>query len=447
MSVHKKYGPSQTDTFAVCKGALTLVAALPDHQKNFSGPAAQLGTCVHGLIEESLDKGLKPASFRGRIIKLDDEENAIILPKSAKTPTNTIWFEVDDDMIDGASLMTEYVLKRCRELKVDPKNRDELQLESRTNPLPDRDDTDGTADVTIKAWPRVLEVVDYKNGWNLVEHFGNKQLLSYLLGKAIEDEFSSALYRITIVQPNAEHEEGKIRSFEATPKMLKAYQAELRGYVEACDVADADKLAPKPGFKEVNPKWADKYLVAAKPGSNEKNHCMFCDAKPVCPAYRAARMVEAQIDFDDEPETLALPDSGPDVSRVLRWKPMMDELFRAAAGYAQREFDAGRKVPGFKRVETRPHRKLKPMQSDQLAAAIAKKFKLKPADLFTTAMRTGPQIEKMLPAKQRKAFEAEFMYRPRGQFVIVPEDDARDEVVTNVADEFPDDDNDEIDFG
>jgi hypothetical protein len=447
MSVHKKYGPSQTDMFAKCKGALTVIAALPDHQKNFSGPAAQLGTCVHGLIEEALDKGLEPESFRGRIIVIDLEENAKILAKSAKTPKNAIWFEVDDDMIDGATLMTDYVRRRCRELKIDPMDRDELQLESRTNPLPDRDDTDGTADVTLKAWPRVLEVVDYKNGWNLVEHFGNKQLLSYLLGKAIEDDFSSALYRITIVQPNAEHEEGKIRSFEATPKMLKAYQSELRGYVEACDIAHDDRLAPRPGFKTINPKWADKYLTAAKPNSNEKNHCMFCDAKPVCPAYLAARMDEAAMDFDDEPSTLPTPTAGPDVARILRWRPMMNELFAAVAAYAQREFDAGRGVPGFKRVETRPHRKLKPMQTDELVAALTKRFKLKRADLFNDALKTGPQIEKLIPAKQRPAFNDEFLYRPRGQMVVVPEDDEREAVVTNVADDFPDDPDEEIDFG
>jgi hypothetical protein len=448
MSAHTKYGPSQTDRFANCTGALTLCAALPDHQRNVSGPAAQLGTAVHGLIEESLAKNVEPESFRGRIIVIDLEENAKLLTKSAKTPKNMTWFEVDDDIIDGATCMTDYVRRRAKELKLDLTNRDEVQLESRTNPLPERDDTSGTADVTLKAWPIMLEVVDYKNGWNLVEHFGNKQLKSYLLGKAIESNFEFAHYAITIVQPNAEHEEGKERTFTISAAELRDYQAELRGYVEACDEADAAKGAPRPGFTTVSPVWAKKYLKASRPGTNEKDHCMFCDAKPVCPAYIAMRQTEAAIDFDDEPAPLPAPESGPDVARILRWKPHFDQLFKAAFAYGQRELETGRKVPGFKLAETRPHRKLKPMTTEELVAALVKRFKLTRADLFNAALKTGPQIEKLIPAKQRKDFEAEFMYRPRGVAVIVPEEDARDEVIKNVGDDFPDDlDGGDLDFG
>lgn len=448
MAFHSKKSPSQTDRFAACAGAIPLCDALPDHQKNISGPAAQLGTCVHTLIEESLQKNVEPESFRGRIIMIDLEDNGKILPKSAKTPKNAVWFEVDDDMIDGATMHTDYVRRRCRELGIDPTDRESVQLESRTNPLagerPD-EETSGSADTTILAWPTMLELVDYKNGWNVVEHDGNKQVLSYLLGKAIEHEWQFARYRLTIVQPNAEHEEGKTRSVTVTEAQLRAHQDDLRGWVDAVDVAAAAKGAPKPGFETVNPAWAKKYLVASKPGTKEKDHCMFCDGKARCPAYVAMRQDEAAIDFDDEPSELPAPSSAEDVARIMRWKPAFDALFKAAFAYGKRELENGFKVPGFKLAKTRPHRKLKPMATEELVAALVKKFKLKRADLFNDAMKTGPQIEKLLKGELKKAFANEFMYSPEGTLVIVPEDDAREEVVKSVADDFPDED--EFDFG
>lgn len=451
MAFHASKGPSQTDRFANCAGSIPLCEALPDHQKNVSGPAAQLGTCVHGLIEEALAKNVEPESFRGRIIKINTEDNAVILPKSAKTPRGVVWFEVDDDMIDGATLMTDYVRRRCEELAIDPTDREELQLESRTNPLPDRDDTSGTADVTLKSHLLgVLEVVDYKNGWNTVEHFQNKQLKSYLLGKAVETKFAFFDYSITIVQPNAEHEGGKIRTFHTTSRELKKWAKELRGYVEAVDVAANDKGAPKQGFETVDSAWAKKYLVASKPGSGEKDHCMFCDAKARCPAYVSMRQAEAAIDFADDPDDTPLkpPASAEDVAKILRWKPAFDALFKAAFAYGQRELENGFKVPGFKLAHTRPHRKLKPMATEELVAALVKQFKLKREALFNSALKTGPQIEKLIPKDKREAYNEQFLFRPEGIPVIVPEEDAREEVVKNAGDDFPDDlADDDFDFG
>lgn len=445
MSGHSRYSPSGTDTFAECHGSVTLCDALPDHQKNISGPAAALGTAVHGLIEHTLGKGEEPEAYRGRIIVVMDE-GVSILRKSAKAPTNAVWFEVDDGIIEGASMMTDYVRERCKELKLDTKNREELQLESRTNPLPDRDDTSGTADVTLCAWPVELELVDYKNGWNVVE-VTSRQVKSYLLGKALEHEFAFGRYKLTIVQPNAEHEDGRRRTIELTADELRAYQAELRGYVEACDKAHDAKGAPRQGFDKVNPAWAKKYLKASTPGQG-KDHCMFCDAKPKCPAYLSRVQTAAAMDFDDEPPAAPDVQSEDEVAKILRWKPYMDALFKAAFAFGQRSLENGFKVPGFKLAKTRPHRKLKPGAPDELADAIAAKFKLERDALFNNALKTGPQIEKLFKgkgaAKLKAAFESEFMFRPEGVNVIVPEEDARDEVLKSAGDDFPDDD---MDFG
>jgi hypothetical protein len=448
MSAHAAKSPSQADRFAKCSGALALCDALPAHQKNLSGPAAKLGTCAHAIIELCLGKKTEPESLRGRIVTIvnegDSDEHVKVLPKSAKTPTGQYWAEVDDDLIDGCTVMTDYVRARIAELGPST----ELELESRTNPLPDRDDTSGTADVTLKSWPVVLEVVDYKNGWNWVEHFGNLQLLAYLLGKALESDFDYSRYTITVVQPNAEAgEDGKHhRSFSATADELRAFQDKYREYVEACDVAAEAKGAPKPGKAGpvINESWAAKYLVAAKSG--EKDHCMFCDAKAICPAYINRRANEAAIDFADEPVDFEAPNNEADVAKILRWKPAFDALFKAAWLYGQRSLENGFDVPGFKLAMSKPHRRWLKLSEDELAAMLMKKFKLTPEQIYVDKLKTGPQVEKLLPKNQRQKFSETMLFNPAGVPTIVPAEDKREAAVARIDEDFPDDLN-STDFG
>jgi hypothetical protein len=149
MTFHTKRSPSQAKRFLECNGALALCASLDPIHQNVSGVAAQIGTCVHKLIEVCLQEHKDPESFRGRLIELEgDEENAVILRKGAKVPKPPrVVFEVDADMIDGADTMLLYVRSRVEELGVTMKRGDK----PRAAPirLPERDDTSGTADVTI----------------------------------------------------------------------------------------------------------------------------------------------------------------------------------------------------------------------------------------------------------------------------------------------------------
>lgn len=447
MSFHAAKSPSKAEQFGNCAGSLALVEALPAHQKNISGDAAKLGTCVHALIETCLGKGEEPEAYRGRLMTIgnDAAETCKLLPKSAKTPKNQYWCEVDDDIIDGATMFTDYVRARRAELGGDEAC--EMELESRTNPLPDRDDTSGTADTTLKAWPIVLEVADYKNGWNIVEHFGNKQLRAYLLGKAIESNFEYARYRITVIQPNAEHEDGKIRFIECTAAELKAFQKEYRAMVEACDVAADAKGAPKPGKdgKPVfAPEWGSKYLKAAT-DLDKKDWCMFCDAKTVCPAYIFRRQAEASMDFQDEPEELEGPKTAADVSRILAWKPMFDALFKAAYMWGLNDLTNGVAVPGQKLVRSKGRRKFKPLSVEELAGILVRKYKLTRDQIFRDELKTGPQIEKLLPKKLRDKYNAELLFVPEGTLTMVRDDDAREEVTKHAGDDFEGIDDD--DFG
>jgi hypothetical protein len=68
----------------------------------------------------------------------------------------------------------------------------------------------------------------------VVEHNDNDQLLAYLLGKALEAEVRhDQRYAVTVVQPNAPHEEGRTRTVETTADELKAFQQRYRAAYQA----------------------------------------------------------------------------------------------------------------------------------------------------------------------------------------------------------------------
>jgi hypothetical protein len=165
-------------------------------------------------------------------------------------------------------------------------------------------------------------VVDYKNGYNVVEHEDNEQLCAYLLGKAIETGFSHELYRVTVVQPNAGHDEGRVRSFDMAAKELKAFQKTYRAGIERREEAEREFDDAE---EQASAAWAERWLVAG-------DHCMFCDAQAVCPARIKLAQDQAAIDFADEPRELRFKQREEDVARIMKWAPQLEALIRAASG-------------------------------------------------------------------------------------------------------------------
>lgn len=444
MSFHTKRSPSQSHRFLECPGTFAMCDTLDEIHRNQAGIAAQMGTAAHALSERCLREGSNPEDYRGRIIEIIDD-GASILRAGAKTPgRNRVFFEVDSDMIDGTELHTTYVRQRCKELGI---AESDLELESRTNPLPDRDDTSGTADVTIKAFPAVLEVVDYKNGYNLVDHEDNDQLLAYLLGKALEEKFAYETYKVTVVQPNAPHVEGRVRSFPATRKELLAFQKRYRAGIEKCEEAEADAVASEaPAEQEA---WSERWLKSGE-------HCLFCDAQAVCPARKKLAQQHAKLDFAEEPRELVLATdstkTAEDVARILDWAPQMETLIKAASLYAQRSMESGHTIPGYKLVRGRSNRKWRDDIAEAiLVAEIASEFKIARDRLFTKPeMLSGPQVEKLLPAKLRKKFSDNYLFKPEGALTVAAASDPREAITCSAGDDFAaieDDTADELDFG
>lgn len=443
--LHAKKGPSGAERLHACPGALPLVGLIPEEKRSGSGPAARLGTSAHFLLEKCLVDSKPPEDFRDRIIELlGDHEDGTMLKVGAKQPTAPrVWFRVDDDMIEGVTYAYDYTNKRIAELGEGT----HLLTESKTNPCPDRDDTWGTADVTIDSPFEMLEVVDYKNGYRLVEHLNNPQLLAYLAGRAHDTGWSHGVYRITVIQPNAFHDEGRIRSFEISRVELQRFVEKHRLAAELSDLAADvlhDECKGDPSHElEMGGTWAETYLSAGP-------HCegTMCDGRLTCPAYRLYKetVIDEGLDSPVEDE-LPVDMQAETAAQILLKVPHWDALKKLAKAYEAKLLKEGVTLPGRKVVRAKPRGRVwtSPKAKDApnaLAQEVVKKGYISAnevARLFTEpALITGPKAAALVPSKLRKGFGADFLTMPKGALTTAPLDDPRDAVVISEAD-FPDD--------
>ncbi|KFH18475.1 DUF2800 domain-containing protein [Brucella abortus] len=462
MAKHARLSASQTKDWASCPGTIALKEHFPYDDP--SGEAAMLGTCAHALIERCLEEGVNPVSYKGRLIEIirpnTDEEGTSILRAGAKWPKDPARkvFEVDDDMVEATTSFCHYVRTRLCELlpsryqdaddpsiSKDAVERGTLKLEGRVNPLPGRDDTGGTADVTIDAWPEVLEVIDYKNGSGVfVPIHKNWQLRSYLLGRAVETDMDYSGYRYAIGQPRhhlAPQPDG-ISWEDMTPDELVSFRDDdLVPAVERVDRARAVLDAMDgPTLDEARAALYEAgHLTAGEDGS----HCTYCVHLTDCPAARARVEETIGMDFADDPTELEPPTGVNHLSVILPWKPFIETFLKQAAAKAEELLMNGTKVPGYKIVKKSGNRTWKPdLDEASVRKGLASKYGVDPSKLMTEPVPpkliTGPQAEKLVPAKRRPEFEEEYLYKPDGGFTMVPESDKREAVdpTAQAADDF-----------
>jgi len=464
MGKHARLSASQTKQWWKCPGSTAVLETRPD-LKRASGYHAQMGTCAHALVEKCLEEGSEPEDYRDRIIVIieDDDggESTSILRKNAKTPKDpqTVWFEVDTEMIDAVDVMTTYVRARLVELGAIPGGDapdearaaaecKELQLESYTIPIPERDDTGGTADVTIDIFLEVLEIIDYKHGSGVfVPVEGNYQLRSYILGKAIETQFSHDVYRYTIVQPR--HPEGGVQSEEITRAELQAWAKDLGLAAERVDVA-REKVSAGAGVDEL----FEEGLISV---GDDGSHCTFCDLKTGCPAIFAKAQDLASVDFEDEPDADKLETPGENrLHIVLPWVKLIDSWIRDMEAEAERLLMQGRSIEGYKLVRKRSNRQWVPtcyvdlegdgeevpvpVDEENLLELMETEFNLDEADMYAAPkLISGPQAEKLLTKDDRGRFNQVMLHKPEGGLTMVPEGDKREAVSVDPAADFDDD--------
>ena len=473
MTGHARLSASQTKWWANCPGALAYLEAHPELWEDSSGYHAQMGTAAHALVERCLGEGSEPSDYGGRLIEIvetkDGGEDAIILKegntKWSKQATSIV-FEVDVEMYEAVECMTTYVRNRVFELgltsdpaelalqTVDLIKNGIVRLEARVVPLPECDDTGGTADVIIDAWPVALEVIDYKNGSGVfVPVTGNEQLRSYALGALLEAGVDDYLHvRYTICQPRHMNSPSDgVMSEDTTPAELLDWKRWLASAAEMVDIARA-KVAKGATLDDL---YIGNWLSVRRDGS----HCTFCALKHRCPAVLAKAQELAMVDFDDDPDDIEVLASTNHLAMMLPWVPFLDKWLKAIAGKAEELMFAGGHIEGQKVVRKRSTGRKwierRPIASEEegseptyedvtkgdIIAALVE-YGANEADLYTEPteprLLSGPKAEKFIPKKRRRELTDRFMYTPEGGLTIAPEDDKREAVVIDPASDFDD---------
>lgn len=228
-----------------CPGSVKLQALHPEPD----GPEAMAGTAAHWVFE--------------RQVKLWPESD-IALGEIA--PNGVM---VDQEMLDGASMMTEHVLGLDGETWVEQSLR-----APRLHP-----ECFGTPDAVTWVQPKArnrVAISEFKYGHGYVDVYKNWQLLAQA---AACDPSDITIIDLYVVQPRAYHRDGYIRSWTITG-------AELAGYVDAmrlsCQLALSDKPPTRTGAE-----------------------CQHCTARHACATFQANAM--DAVDMAGEAINLQLP--------------------------------------------------------------------------------------------------------------------------------------------
>ena len=253
----------------------------------------------------------------------------------------------------------------------------------------------GTADVTIIA-DDTLQVIDLKYGKGVeVSAVGNPQLRLYGLGAYIEH---SLLYdirkiKLTIIQPRINNLSTEEISVEDLTKWAEDY---------------------------VRPRAA--LAVEGKGDLCVGDHCRFCKAFAVCRAQKEYQMEIAKMDFAD-PDLLDDEEISDVLSRVdglVKWaESVKDYAFHMA-------LDEHVKFDGWKLVEGRSNRKYK--DTDKIEDILTKEGY---TDIFKPKELKGiTEMTKLLGSKTFDDLLKDYIIKPPGKPVLVPESDKRPELNT-----------------
>ena len=230
---HAQLGASSAHRWIACPGSVQLSSGRPTYETEHS----RRGTVAHHVIERCLKENLKSKVFLG---------------------TEIDGIEVDENMVESTQVFLDYITTLTKIPGAIWFSERQFSLAKLNPPAA----MFGTADVIVYLPSlRQLHVPDYKNGSGVVvEAKGNPQLRYYGLGALLElqDELGPVPVDeiiLTIVQPNAFHPAGVVRSDHIA-------------YTELLDFADELIAAAK---RTGDP---DAPLVAG-------SHCRFCPASAV----------------------------------------------------------------------------------------------------------------------------------------------------------------------
>lgn len=470
MSAHAKLSASKTKEWMHCPGQVVVEEMFPE--EDIPGQAARLGTCAHALGERCMIEGVLPSEYEGRLIQIvnegEDGEGVSILRKGAKwsnikTEKQELTFEIDEDMVEAVTCFVAYVCERCIELGLAPDVRrteraianvadlvkkGTVRLETRTNLFPFRDDTGGTADVTIDAWPEVLEIVDYKHGSGIfVSVKENPQLRTYGMGVAQEtmgEEFITQeampdydLVRMTVVQPrHHDAPPGGVMFEDMSMSELISWRDdvlvpavarvdEAREFISEAAASKALSVDEDMGRAEV----LDALARAGYICMNQHDHkCWFCEKNMDYPYAHEKVQELAKIDFADEPVDIDVDENMDDVSDKMAWIPFLETWIKQMGEKAKAVAMEGKPVRDHKLIRGNKHLAWRDEENDteSIILALTKDFEVDKSKVVKAKVVTPTQALALVKKSDadeelKKKFADDYTYRPVGDVQLVHE--------------------------
>lgn len=318
---------SNAHRWMTCHGQPRAVAGMVES----SSSAADKGTVAHALLETMLRLNI-PAD---EIDRFADKPMLKTLGEG-KTLRRVDHIVVDDEMMKGVSHAIDYV----RSYLAANKGADyEVEVTLDASSLVGYE-TGGTSDIVITDLPREIAVLDYKNGVQFVDHSDNEQLHIYGLGaiaKYVAEVTPKTSIRMVIIQPNNRDGGGPVREVVYTYDDLMLFARKAAAAAKAAHGKNPARVAGE--------------------------HCTFCRAGGMCKVFAEYTLNRAGFDFADVQQggDMSVRDARnmdpEEMAQVLAAKSVLVRWLDSVEAEAIRQMSHNTKIPGFKLVGSRPHRR------------------------------------------------------------------------------------------
>lgn len=398
MSTHSQLSPSSRHRWAACPGSVREVAKYPERK---AGSAAIEGTHTHTVLNKLL------TNVEVRVgDQLEDHEGTFIVGK---------------EQLERAMIAVEYVNQRCGELGYDVVLHSEFEVNPES--LVGNPNMYGTADVVLYKPGHTLEVIDYKNGINIVYAKNNPQLEQYAVGvvaESIQKNFPiPSQIKLTIIQP-------------------KLCGLGMSG-IDSWEISHSELMA-------IKDKMIVEWMATEEPDApliaGEKQ-CKYCAHKGNCSAMVSQSLAASGIVFENlevakqaaEINPSLLPDT--QLVEIMEAAPLVRQMIEAVEEEAQRRLDSGKVINGLKLVNGRGSRSWN-IDEEEIAKKL-KKMGVPKDKIFETNVISPAKVEKLkwvkgeenvkLTDRQLKLIN-EYVTTVLGKPKVVLDSDHRKEVTT-----------------
>ena len=330
---HSILGPSSAGIWAPKHGCTAYVKAVldfPEDEEMYS-PSAD-GTAAHEVAETRL---------AGRD-----------LPVGSVASNGTV---ITFDMYDAANTYVEDV-QRIAAGSLD------LKIEQRLHARGIHPELWGTCDASLLTIQR-LTIWDFKNGRGAVEAFENWQIITYcygILSGMAKHGYTAPVdleIDMRIVQPNAYHEDGPVRSWVVKLSELKPYFEQLQ---RAAAIAMSDRAIARTG-----------------------KHCRYCQVRHACKALQADATSAADFATQATPHVLSDEALGAELSILKDAQRAINYRVEGLTAQVEQTITDGRNVPGWSISRAKGREKWTDADAAAIMAGLCGLDIHKPADLVT----------------------------------------------------------------